>query len=95
MIKEPLNVFFDALGTPVSFDGVTVQGLVDDIEELVQTNDAGATSVVNRIRVTVPTAAFEDLRVGSMIEVDGRELEVRERYRTQDGAVTELYCSTP
>lgn len=94
-MNEDLNVFFADMGVPVSFDGVTVRGLLDDVEELVQQNDAGATSVVNRIRVTVPTAAFADLQVGAAIEVDGRELQVRERYRTQDGAVTELYCSEP
>lgn len=92
-MTEDLAPFFAELGKPVSFDGITVNGLVDDVEELVQTNDAGATSVVNRLRVTVPTAAFEELRVGSSIEVDGRELVVRERYRTQDGAITELYCA--
>jgi hypothetical protein len=93
MFKESLSAFFADMGVPVSFDGVTVRGLVDDIEELQQTNESGMSSVVARFRVTVPTAAFEDLRVGALIEVDGRELEVRERYRTQDGAITELYCT--
>lgn len=94
-MTEDLTPFFADLGVAVNFDGVTVNGLLDDVEELVQQNDAGASSVLNRIRVTIPTAAFEDLKVGSVIEVDGRELEVRERYRTQDGAITELYCSEP
>lgn len=92
MITDDPQIHLVAFGEPVTFGALTALGLVDDVEELVQTNDAGATSVIVRLSVLFETATLPGLEVGSVIGVRGRTLEARERYRVHEGRMTQIFC---
>ena len=91
-MTENIQAFLRDMGQVVTFGFATTYGLIDDVEELVQDNESGARSVVEVYRVTIETGSLIGLAVGSAITIGGRNLIVRERYRTQDGKLTELYC---
>jgi hypothetical protein len=88
--------------TTVTLGAASVLGIVDDIEELAQINDAGASAVIEQLTVTIVTGSLAGLEVGSVLTLTGlpgsivpdlgRTVEVRERYRTQDGHITQLVC---
>jgi hypothetical protein len=88
----------------VSFSVVEpVLGIADDVEELVQQNESGSSSVLERLTVLLETAALPGLQVGdelrltgtdaaSPIPTSGRTVEVRERYRVHEGRMTQIVC---
>lgn len=93
---DDLTVSFDSAVSPVL-------GIADDIEELVQQNEAGATTVIERLTVLLETDALPGLQVGdeltltgtavaSPIPTSGRTVEVRERYRVHEGRMTQIVC---
>jgi chemotaxis protein CheY-P-specific phosphatase CheC len=80
MILDDPTLYMRIFGnTTVALGVESTLGIVDDIEELAQINDAGASTVLEQLTVTIVTGSL-------------RTVEVRERYRTQDGHITQLVC---
>ncbi len=103
MIADDPNLYMRVFGNAtVTLGANSTLGIVDDTEELVQINDAGASAVAEQLVVALVTAALPGLEVGSVLTLTGlpgsivpelgRQVEVRERYRTQDGHITTLVC---
>lgn len=91
-MTENIQAFLRDMGQVVTFGATTTYGLIDDIEELLQDNETGARSVAEIYKVTIETGSLLGLAVGSTLSIGGKSYIVRERYRTQDGKLTELYC---
>jgi hypothetical protein len=92
VITDDPQIHLAAFGEPVTFGSFSALGIVDDVEELVQTNDAGASSVIERLSVLFETTTLPGLAVGDQIGLRGRTLEVRERYRVHEGKMTLIVC---
>lgn len=104
MITDDPQIHLRAFGNcTVTFGSLAVLGIADDVEELVQTNDAGSSTVIERLSVLFQTSTLPGLEVGatltltglsdaSPIPTTGRTVEVRERYRVHEGGMTLIFC---
>lgn len=92
MITDDPQIHLAAFGEPITFGALSVLGIVDDVEELVQTNDAGSSTVIVRLSVLFETTTLPGLEVGSIVGLRSRTLEVRERNRVHEGKMTQIFC---
>lgn len=104
MITDDPSLYLRVFGNATAVLGAgSTLAIVDDVEELVQINDSGASSVVEQLTVTIVTDSLPGLAVGSVltltglsaasiVPIAGRQVEVRERIRVQDGHMTTMLC---
>jgi hypothetical protein len=90
---DDLGVFTGDMGVDVVFNGVTVQGLLEEADITVPTSDGQVEGVVaaTTVAITAPDLALlTGLTVDSEFTVDGRSFFVREFLKAGDGKMRHL-----
>lgn len=88
-------VFFGDFGVDVTYNGVTVKGLVDNYDER-NSSVAGALGMVDRINVvTVPSTAFPTMKRETNVVVDGTLYVVQDIMQKNDGGIMAFAVALP
>lgn len=77
-------------GTACSCGGVATYGVVDSADEVVLERGGVGGSVSKMIHLTIRSAAWPTVAVGSTVTISGTSYTVRERLAMDDGELTRL-----
>lgn len=86
MFDEALDVFLSDFGVSVSAGAVSGTGILDMPSQVI----ADGMVISTDYRLTVKTVSFGALAFGDAVTIDGVAYQVRESYKIDDGAFTEL-----
>jgi hypothetical protein len=82
-------------GVPCTIDGIAGIALMDWNDELFTGDPARGQVIVGAPMLTIQTSAFPNVKVDSVVVIDGNTWTVRERLKYGDGGTTKLYLGPP